>query len=192
MRTLTCPSDRAFGIYVIDPPDPEVGREQDVVPAACGPAQLHSKPRFSISLVLLALECSWPRERQVGNSRYERTQRWQVQRATRCEGLDSNRGPLERQHPLGARRLRNHVCAATRSSGPQGHSRTGWATGFEPATSGTTIRRSNRLSYAHQSASAHVFAKRVNVYNERRMVKPRAPVSTAFPRRLMHGSRSRA
>ncbi len=26
----------------------------------------------------------------------------------------------------------------------------GWATGIEPATSGTTIRRSDRLSYAHQ------------------------------------------
>ena len=25
----------------------------------------------------------------------------------------------------------------------------GWTTGFEPATSGTTTRRSNRLSYAH-------------------------------------------
>ena len=27
----------------------------------------------------------------------------------------------------------------------------GWMTGIEPATSGTTIRRSNRLSYTHQS-----------------------------------------
>ena len=25
----------------------------------------------------------------------------------------------------------------------------GWMTGFEPATSGTTIRRSNQLSYTH-------------------------------------------
>ncbi len=25
----------------------------------------------------------------------------------------------------------------------------GWKTGFEPATSGTTIRRSNQLSYNH-------------------------------------------
>ncbi len=29
----------------------------------------------------------------------------------------------------------------------------GWLTGFEPATSGTTIRRSNRLSYSHLAAS---------------------------------------
>ena len=26
----------------------------------------------------------------------------------------------------------------------------GWKTGFEPATSGTTIQRSNQLSYNHQ------------------------------------------
>ena len=30
----------------------------------------------------------------------------------------------------------------------------GWATGFEPATSGTTIRRSNQLSYAHRVSSS--------------------------------------
>ncbi len=30
----------------------------------------------------------------------------------------------------------------------------GWATGIEPATSGTTIRRSDRLSYAHQGPRA--------------------------------------
>lgn len=28
----------------------------------------------------------------------------------------------------------------------------GWLTGFEPATSGTTIRRSNQLSYSHHRA----------------------------------------
>jgi hypothetical protein len=27
----------------------------------------------------------------------------------------------------------------------------GWMTGFEPATSGSTIRRSNQLSYTHHS-----------------------------------------
>ena len=27
----------------------------------------------------------------------------------------------------------------------------GWVTGIEPAASGTTIRRSNRLSYTHHS-----------------------------------------
>ena len=29
----------------------------------------------------------------------------------------------------------------------------GWKTGFEPATSGTTIQRSNQLSYNHRLAS---------------------------------------
>jgi hypothetical protein len=27
----------------------------------------------------------------------------------------------------------------------------GWMTGFEPATSGSTIRRSNQLSYTHHA-----------------------------------------
>jgi hypothetical protein len=27
----------------------------------------------------------------------------------------------------------------------------GWMTGFEPATSGSTIRRSNQLSYTHHT-----------------------------------------
>ena len=30
----------------------------------------------------------------------------------------------------------------------------GWMTGFEPATSGSTIRRSNQLSYTHQQGCA--------------------------------------
>ena len=29
----------------------------------------------------------------------------------------------------------------------------GWMTGFEPATSGSTIRRSNQLSYTHHEGS---------------------------------------
>ena len=34
----------------------------------------------------------------------------------------------------------------------------GWKTGFEPATSGTTIQRSNRLSYNHHfSLSENTF-----------------------------------
>ena len=29
----------------------------------------------------------------------------------------------------------------------------GWMTGFEPATSGSTIRRSNQLSYTHRAGT---------------------------------------
>ena len=29
----------------------------------------------------------------------------------------------------------------------------GWMTGFEPATSGSTIRRSNQLSYTHHEGN---------------------------------------
>ena len=29
----------------------------------------------------------------------------------------------------------------------------GWKTGFEPATSGTTIQRSNQLSYNHRNSN---------------------------------------
>ena len=29
----------------------------------------------------------------------------------------------------------------------------GWMTGFEPATSGSTIRRSNQLSYTHRAGA---------------------------------------
>jgi hypothetical protein len=35
---------------------------------------------------------------------------------------------------------------------PQNPSFQGWLTGFEPATSGTTNRRSNRVSYSHHLA----------------------------------------
>ena len=38
---------------------------------------------------------------------------------------------------------------STRLDRPQGAS-VGWKTGFEPATSGTTIQRSNQLSYNHR------------------------------------------
>lgn len=44
----------------------------------------------------------------------------------------------------------------------------GWATGFEPATSGTTIRRSNRLSYAHRHPAAKDGAMKYNARRRRR------------------------
>ena len=34
----------------------------------------------------------------------------------------------------------------------------GWKTGFEPATSGTTIQRSNQLSYNHHNWAANILA----------------------------------
>ncbi len=37
--------------------------------------------------------------------------------------------------------------------------RLGWLTGFEPATFGTTIRRSNLLSYNHHGNQIGIFAK---------------------------------
>ena len=36
----------------------------------------------------------------------------------------------------------------------------GWMTGFEPATSGSTIRRSNQLSYTHHSETRHYVARK--------------------------------
>ena len=38
----------------------------------------------------------------------------------------------------------------------------GWKTGFEPATSGTTIQRSNQLSYNHHNWAANILA--LNLY----------------------------
>ena len=35
----------------------------------------------------------------------------------------------------------------------------GWMTGFEPATSGSTIRRSNQLSYTHHSETKNYPAR---------------------------------
>ena len=41
------------------------------------------------------------------------------------------------------------------SNGSDGNKREGlgWMTGFEPATSGSTIRRSNQLSYTHRAGA---------------------------------------
>ena len=39
----------------------------------------------------------------------------------------------------------------------------GWKTGFEPATSGTTIQRSNQLSYNHH---CFVQAEALNLYQK--------------------------
>ncbi len=38
----------------------------------------------------------------------------------------------------------------------------GWKTGFEPATSGTTIQRSNQLSYNHHNWAANILV--LNLY----------------------------
>jgi hypothetical protein len=38
----------------------------------------------------------------------------------------------------------------------------GWAEGFEPSATGTTIRRSTKLSYAHREALLSVYQGRAN------------------------------
>jgi hypothetical protein len=45
---------------------------------------------------------------------------------------------------------------------PSGGAFFGWKTGFEPATSGTTIQRSNQLSYNHHNWAANILA--LNLY----------------------------
>ena len=64
-------------------------------------------------------------------------------------------GMFLRRAPGILRRLRRDGCRQIHLQ-----PRRGWATGIEPATSGTTIRRSNRLSYAHQGRPAGVKAIR--------------------------------
>ena len=45
----------------------------------------------------------------------------------------------------------------------------GWMTGFEPATSGSTIRRSNQLSYTHHSKELRwTELRRLDLSKERR------------------------
>ena len=82
LRTLTCPSDRAFGIYVIDPLDLWSMAGRSACPV--GPLntletsvfnQLWCAPKWSV----LA-----PQERQVGNS-IEDKHSGGVESATHCE-----------------------------------------------------------------------------------------------------------
>jgi hypothetical protein len=63
-------------------------------------------------------------------------------------------GDDDRTSPVGtdaARRTRTHEAPA--AMGRRGLLQ-GWKTGLEPATSGTTIRRSNQLSYIHRVTSS--------------------------------------
>ena len=155
---------------MFDPFRPKSDTGWDVAPLRRdGPALLISKPRFSISVF------GCPLRRFSGF------------------GTVPGRNPFEQnaaavvQHPLAARPKGN-----LRLSGVSTPSRpflfnppAGWTTGFEPATSGTTIRRSNRLSYAHRGPFAEPDsvrsgrgslrttdgAQRGNLYNTRPGVK---------------------
>ena len=59
----------------------------------------------------------------------------------------------------------------------------GWKTGFEPATSGTTIQRSNQLSYNH-----HFVNKQVKTPSER-FSPDTAPLFTGFSIPVLGGGK---
>ncbi len=42
-----------------------------------------------------------------------------------------------------------HINVLTKKAPDKSSALSGWKTGFEPATSGTTIQRSNQLNYIH-------------------------------------------
>ena len=108
---------------------------------------LHSKPRFSISFVARLEALSTPdRRRKTSFSS-------KTQRPARCISR-SLRGLKYNRHQGMVNTCQHFfLCSSdTRQRSPQNPyvaRSSGWTTGIEPATSGTTIRRSNQLSYAH-------------------------------------------
>ena len=138
VRNLRCLTCRPYGRI-----------QQDVVPAVQA-RSLHSKPRFSISFGARREVFATPDGEGELPFRAKRSARLVVS-AVRCEA-SSITGPKRGSTPREQLFSRRAVTSRTPRRNPFVTRRSGWTTGIEPATSGTTIRRSNQLSYAHQSA----------------------------------------
>ena len=111
---------------------------------------IHSKPRFSISWMLSREVIHRPLARSEGNFSFEQNAARGSPAATRCEGHNGKQGPRGGQHPEKNFFLVVSIPARNRPKTLSLRGFRGWMTGIEPATSGTTIRRSNQLSYIHR------------------------------------------